>query len=164
MQYVRKGFSLTHISFLDAWSSGDYPSSFEYLHRYYDYAMHNKDRSQYQYALLNMAILQADFGSNDEAVAAMHETIATARENKDMPCLNFSLSWLYHFRTICEYDVKGNADQSLLGSDAKSLAFLKTKAQESNMWSVVSSTLMNEARLYLSQVRSIAFVPHRLGC
>ena len=85
------------ISFLDAWRAGDYPNSFDNLHRYFDYTMQNRDRLFYQYALMNLAVLQADFGCLDEAVAAMLETVSTARENKDLACLNFALNWLYHF-------------------------------------------------------------------
>ncbi|KAI9715434.1 MAG: anaphase promoting complex subunit 5 [Chrysothrix sp. TS-e1954] len=143
--------SLVHyIRFLDSWYAGDYQSSFDNLHRYYDYAMHNKGRSHYQYALLNMAILQADFGCYEDATAAMQETIATARENKDMPCLNFSLSWLYHFRTLYGEHTNDSSGTALVGKDRKSLEFLKSKAQENGMWSLVSSTLLNEAKLVLS--------------
>ena len=114
--------------------------------------MHNKDRSQYQYALLNVAILQSDFGCHSEAVAAMDEAIATARENKDTSCLNFCLSWLHHFRTLHGRELKSAAGESLPGSDDESLAFLKNKSRESRMWNVVSTTLLNEARLSLSKV------------
>ncbi|KAI9669138.1 MAG: anaphase promoting complex subunit 5 [Alyxoria varia] len=142
-------------SFLNSWYAGDYPSSFENLHQYYDYAMSNKDRSHYQYALLNLAILHADFGCYDEAMAAMEETIATARENKDIPCLNFSLSWLQHFCTF--YDGHPNngiapdatGTVAALGAGGRSLGFLKEKAKEFRMWSIVSSSLLNEARVDL---------------
>ena len=114
--------------------------------------MHNKGRSHYQYALLNMAILQADFGCYQEAMASMQETIATARENKDMPCLNFSLSWLYHFRTIYGQEVDIKTEKAFMGKDRKALEFLKSKAQENGMWSLMSSTVLNEAKLALSKV------------
>lgn len=141
--------------FLESWYAGDYTNSFENLHRYYDYAMHNKDRSQYQYALLNVAILQADFGCHSEAIAAMDEAIATARENKDTSCLNFCLSWLFHFRTLQARNHKSGAGEKLLpGSDEENLAYLKSKAHDSKMWNVVSTTLLNEARLSLSKVGS----------
>lgn len=132
---------------------GDYHSSFENLHRYYDYALNGKDRSRYPYALLNMAVLQADFGCHGEALAAIHETIATAREHKDMACLNFSLSWLHHFRTIYQGDQEDKPDGYMLESDSNGLAFLKTKAQENQMWSVMSSTLLSEAKLYIDKGR-----------
>lgn len=112
--------------------------------------MHNKDRSQYQYALLNMAIFQADFGCYDEAFAAMRETIATARENKDNACLIFSLSWLYHFRSIFGADKAHGSNEVSMGSDSQSLAFLKSRALENKMWVVASSTMLCQARLVSS--------------
>ena len=84
------------VHFFDAWKAGDYTSAFDNLHRYYDYAMQTREKIHYQYALLHMAILQADFGCFGEAIAAINETIATARESQDMTCLSFSLSWLNH--------------------------------------------------------------------
>ena len=147
---------ITSHRFLDGWYAGDYPTAFEFLHRYYDYALQNRDRSQYQYALLNMAILQADFGCYPEAVAAMDETIGTARENKDTACLNFSLSWLYHFRTV--FGAKGalHANQVLADSDSKSLAFLRARAFDSKMWVVATSTVLSQARLAVSMGRDPA--------
>ena len=85
----------------------------------------------------------------------VQETIATARENKDMQCLNFSLSWLYHFRTLYGKEIDSNVQAPFLGNNRKALEFLKTKAQENNMWSLVSSTLLNEAKLILAKVNSL---------
>ena len=113
--------------------------------------MNNKDRSHYQYALLNMAILQADFGCYSEAMAAMNEAIGTARENKDMSCLNFCLSWLYHFRTIHGRAIEGGGAGSLLGPENESLAFLKSKTQDGKLPNIHSTTLLNEARLSLAK-------------
>ena len=114
--------------------------------------MHHKDRTFYQYALLNLAVLQADFGCFSEAVVAMQEAISTARDNNDTGCLNYSLSWLYHFgkehpEAMAEIQRKG-----VLGTEREALAFLKAKAKESNMWSLLSTTLLSEARLSLSNV------------
>ncbi|GME39785.1 hypothetical protein GTA08_BOTSDO02237 [Neofusicoccum parvum] len=95
--------SLAHfVKFFDAWRAGDYTSSFDNLHRYFDYTMQTRDKTYYQYALLHMAILQADFGCFSEAIAAMNETIATARENQDMSCLNFSLSVTNLSDVVCD--------------------------------------------------------------
>lgn len=138
--------------FLDSWKAGDYPSSFDNLHRYFDYTMHNRDRTFYQYALLNLAILQADFGCFDEAVVAMHETISTARENNDMDCLNYSLSWLYHFGKAHPQAVGEVRKSGVLGSDKEALTFLKAKAKETNMWGLLSTSLLSEAKLALSVV------------
>ena len=86
-----------YLRFLDSWRAGDFASAFDNLHRYFDYTMQSRDRTFYQYALLNLAILQADFGCHNEAIPAMQEAIATARENRDTVCLNYCMSWLYHF-------------------------------------------------------------------
>ena len=138
--------------FLDSWKAGDYPSSFDNLHRYFDYTMQSRDRTFYQYALLNLAILQADFGCFTEAIAAMQETISTARENKDMACLNYSLSWLYHFGKAHPEEIGEIQKSGVLGTEKEALAFLKTKARDANMWSLLSTCLLSEARLSLTNV------------
>ncbi|KAF4635608.1 hypothetical protein G7Y89_g2487 [Cudoniella acicularis] len=151
--------SLSHyLNFLDAWRAGDYPTSFDSLHRYFDYTMNNRDRLFYQYALMNLAVLQADFGCFDEAVAAMLETVSTARENKDMPCLNFALNWLYHFGKAHPKLIPGSESTSMLGVERESLAFLRVKAKETGMWTLLSSSLLSEAKLGMSSGESIATV------
>lgn len=143
-------------SFLDAWRAGDYPTSFDNLHRYFDYTMQNRDRLFYQYALMNLAVLQADFGCFDEAVAAMLETVSTARENKDMACLNFALNWLYHFGKSHPNLMNGTESTNMLGVEREGLAFLRIKAKETGMWSLWSSSLLSEAKLGMSNGESIA--------
>src|SRR5689334_9733814 len=56
------GIQLNRSSFSDSWRSGEFPASFDNLHRYFDYTMQNRDRLFYQYALLNLGIVQSDFG------------------------------------------------------------------------------------------------------
>ncbi|KAL8818783.1 MAG: hypothetical protein Q9223_002662 [Gallowayella weberi] len=102
------------------------------------------------YALLNLAILQADFGCFSEAITAMQETIATARENNDMPCLNYSLSWLYQFGRTHPEEMAEIQKKGVLGSEKEALSFLKAKAKESSMWTLLSTTLLSEAKLILS--------------
>jgi anaphase-promoting complex subunit 5 len=118
--------------------------------------MQNRDRLFYQYALLNLAVLQADFGCYQEAVAAMQETVSTARENKDMGCLNFSLSWLYHFGKAHPNVIDEGDKTNMLGVEREGLVFLRTKAKESGMWSLWSSSLLSEAKMGLSSGESIA--------
>ncbi|SLM38451.1 Tetratricopeptide-like helical domain [Lasallia pustulata] len=148
--------SLNHyVKFLDSWRAGDYPSSFDNLHRYFDYTMHNRDRTFYQYALLNLAILQADFGCVTEALDAVHETISTARENKDMECLNFSLSWLYHFGKAHPRDISQAQKTGVLGGEKEALVILKAKAKDAGMWSLLSTSLLSEAKLALTNGDSV---------
>lgn len=143
------------VQFFDAWKAGDYTSAFDHLHRYYDYAMHTREKIHYQYALLHMAILQADFGCFGEAIAAINETIATARENQDMTCLSFSLSWLNHMAKAYPKQMKGAGYMSMLGSERDALTFLKAKAKENKMWTLLSASLLNEAKLALSTGDSV---------
>lgn len=140
------------VKFFDAWRAGDYTSAFDNIHRYYDYAMQTREKIHYQYALLHMAILQAEFGCFSEAIAAINETISTARENQDMTCLNFSLSWLHHMANAYPKQMKGSGYRGMLGSERDGLTFLKTKAKESKMYSLLSATLLSEAKLYMSTV------------
>ncbi|KAI1328167.1 anaphase-promoting complex protein [Xylariaceae sp. FL0255] len=149
--------SLSHyLSYLDAWRAGDYATSFEYLHRYFDYTMQNRDRSFYQYALMNLAVLQADFGCYKEAIAAMLETVSTARENRDMTCLNFALNWLFHFGRAHPEITQELESKSMLGTGKESLAFLRSKAKETGAWSLWSSALMSEALVCLGNGESVA--------
>jgi len=99
-----------------------------------------------------MAILQADFGCFSEAIAAMNETIATARENQDVSCLNFSLSWLNHLSKAYPREMKRAGYVGMLGSENANLDFLKSKAKETKMWNLYSSTLLSETKLLLSTV------------
>ncbi|GKT46048.1 anaphase-promoting complex subunit 5 [Colletotrichum spaethianum] len=147
---------LTFSSFLDAWRSGDYPTAFDFLHQYFDYTMQNRDRLFYQYALMNLAVLQADFGCYREAVAAMLETVSTARENRDMTCLNFALSWLFHFGRAHPDLVRDLEADSLLGTAKESLSYLRVKAKETGMWTLWASVLLSEAKLGLANGESVA--------
>lgn len=118
--------------------------------------MQNRDRLFYQYALMNLAVLQADFGCHKEAVAAMLETVSTARENRDMTCLNFALNWLFHFGRAHPDLVRDLETNSMLGTGKESLAFLRVKAKETGMWTLWSSVLLSEAKLGLTNGDSIA--------
>ncbi|EGX90107.1 anaphase-promoting complex subunit Apc5, putative [Cordyceps militaris CM01] len=149
--------SLTHyLSFLNAWRAGDYPSAFDLLHRYFDYTMQYRDRLFYQYALMNLAVLQADFGCHWDAVTTMLETVTTARENKDMTCLNFALNWLFHFGRAHPSLVRDLESDSLLGTGKESLAYLRVKSKESGMGALWSSVLLSEAKLCLINGESVA--------
>ena len=114
--------------------------------------MQNRDRTFYQYALLNLAILQADFGCHREAVSAIQEAISIARETHDMNCLNFCMSWLYHFGKAFPEELKDVQNTGMLGSEKEGLAFLQAKAKETEMWSLLSTSLLSEAKLELQNV------------
>lgn len=144
---------LTSRRYLDAWRAGDYTSAFDNLHRYFDYTMHsNSDRSAYQFALLNLAIIQADFECFSEAISAVQEAVAIARESHDMNCLNFCMSWLYHFGKAFPEQMREVQNSGMLGNEKEGLMFLKAKAKDTEMWSLMSTTLLSEAKLEMQQV------------
>jgi anaphase-promoting complex subunit 5 len=143
------------VKFSDALKAGDYTAAFDNLHRYYDYTMQTRDKSYYEYALLHMAVFQAEFECYGEAIAAVNEAIATARENQNMTCLNFSLSWLNHMSKAYPKQMKGVGYIGVLGSERDGLIFLKSKAKEGKMYPLLSSTLLNEAKLSLATVRTL---------
>ena len=118
--------------------------------------MQSRDRVNYQYALLHMAVLHADFGCFDEAISAINETIATARENQDMTCLNYSLSWLYYLSKAYPSKMHGAGYGGLVKSEREGISFLKAKAKEGHLWSQLSSALLSEAVLVLSKVGSLS--------
>ena len=82
----------------------------------------------------------------------MKEAISTARDNKDMACLNFCMSWLYHFGKAYPSEMKEIQKSGMLGSELEGLSFLKAKAKESEMWNLLSTSLISEAKLGLQLV------------
>lgn len=161
-QLSRSGVGLPYLfrylRFLDAWRAGDYACAFDNLHRYFDFTVQSRERTFYQYALLNLSILQADFGCHSEAIPAMREAIATARENKDTTCLNFCMSWLYHFGKSFPTEMKEIKESGILGSEMEGLAFLKSRAKDAEMWSLLSTCLLSEAKLGLQHGDNLAGV------
>lgn len=147
-----------YLKFLDSWRAGDFASAFDNLHRYFDYTMHSRDKTYYQYALLNLAILQADFGCHEEAISAMQEAIATARENRDASCLNYCMSWLYHFGRAFPAQMQAVRETGVLGNESEGLQFLKSRARDAEMWTLLSTTLLSEAKLDLQQGQSVAHI------
>lgn len=87
--------SLPHfLSFFDHWRAGQYTSALESLHRYFDYSLISQAgngnggdgrdgqggmRGLYQYALLHLSVLHADFGHWEAAGESMEECIATGK-------------------------------------------------------------------------------------
>ena len=153
------------LAFFEYWRSGQYTMAVESLHRYFDYSLAKTSASEgsasgngsgsvkvyYQYALLHLSVLHADFEAWGESVDAMEECIATARENQDQGCLNFALSWLLYLRQAHPDSAAGSFEHlaKLVGGgngDQDEIAFLKSKAREGRVWSLLSSTLLEEAK------------------
>ncbi|OQO00617.1 hypothetical protein B0A48_13107 [Cryoendolithus antarcticus] len=157
--------SMQHfMSFFEAWRANQYSRALENLHRYFDYSIANKSAAEstdaggsvklyYQYALLHLSVLHADFEHWTESQAAMEECIATARENQDSECLTFALSWTLYLRQVNATRSSTSLPSRDKGSHGQSshgeLAFLKQRGKDSRQWSLVSSTLLEEAKLEL---------------
>lgn len=55
--------------FLSCIRVGEYEGAIENLHRFFDYCLLNRETPLYQYALLNLAILEHKFGHKQKALA-----------------------------------------------------------------------------------------------
>ena len=78
--------SLVHfLAFYESWRAGEYTMALENLHRYFDYSLSASrgaedaagPRVQYQYALLHLSVLHADFERWQESVESMEECVIT---------------------------------------------------------------------------------------
>jgi anaphase-promoting complex subunit 5 len=77
------------MNFFEAWRAGQYTLALEELHRYFDYSIASKGAAAagqgdsvkvyYQYALLHLSVLHADFERWEEALGTMEECIATGK-------------------------------------------------------------------------------------
>jgi anaphase-promoting complex subunit 5 len=77
------------MDFFEAWRAGQYTLALEELHRYFDYSIASKGAAAggqgdgvkvyYQYALLHLSVLHADFERWEEALGTMEECIATGK-------------------------------------------------------------------------------------
>ena len=77
------------MDFFEAWRAGQYTLALEELHRYFDYSIATKGAAAggqgegvkvyYQYALLYLSVLHADFERWEEALGTMEECIATGK-------------------------------------------------------------------------------------
>ncbi|ODV98164.1 hypothetical protein PACTADRAFT_47967 [Pachysolen tannophilus NRRL Y-2460] len=133
--------SIYYIKYLECLKNGDYEASFENLHRYFDYMMSNKQKILYHYALLSLATLHASFGSDEEAIRSIEEAILVARENKDLNCLNYLLTWVFNFikdkphLSLANSTNTDNSSNSMdfegdYSDNIKILNFLKIKTKE----------------------------------
>ena len=79
------------MDFFEAWRAGQYTLALEELHRYFDYSIATKGATAggqgegvkvyYQYALLHLSVLHADFERWEEALGTMEECIATGEHS-----------------------------------------------------------------------------------
>ncbi|RUS31072.1 anaphase-promoting complex subunit 5-domain-containing protein [Jimgerdemannia flammicorona] len=83
-----------YVSALNDIRRGEYEAALVALHRFFDYCLLNRERPMYQFALLNLAILESRFGHVQQALWAVESAIEIARENRDRECLSYALRYL----------------------------------------------------------------------
>lgn len=91
------------LSYLNNLRVRDLPNCIEALHRTFDrnaekYSQNptqhdNASKSNFQYSLLNLAILHTLFDHNEEALKCLKECIMIAQENGDRVCLQLAQLW-----------------------------------------------------------------------
>ncbi|CAO3675558.1 unnamed protein product [Umbelopsis vinacea] len=131
-----------HVRFLSCIRVGEYEGAIENLHRFFDYSMLNRETPLYQYALLNLAILEHKFGHKQKALAAITEALDVARENHDEDCLTQALSWLTFIESNHNSGVK---QKFFFGEDKsknKNVAFLKSMDM---LWDIKSKLQRGDA-------------------
>lgn len=77
------------IEYLDRCRAGQYTVALESLHRYFDYTLNASQgsagpgsaKSYYQYALLHLSVLHAEFGNTEESRETLEECIAIGKLN-----------------------------------------------------------------------------------
>lgn len=92
-----------YLSYLNNLRVRDLPNCIEALHRTFDrnaekYAQNSSQesvsKSNFQYSLLNLAILHTLFEHNEEAMKCLKECIMIAQENGDRVCLQLAQLWM----------------------------------------------------------------------
>jgi len=126
------------------------------MHSYFDNTVLDPKTPYHPYAMLNMAICNAEFGCYSEAVTSILQCVTTARENKDTQCLNYALNWLYHFTQQHPQYAKDIEAANTLGNGKEGLAYLRVRAKDVGMWVLCSAALLGEAKLILQNGESVA--------
>lgn len=150
-QEISKIPLIFYLNYLESLKHLDYENSFKNLHRYFDYMMSNKHNVFYHYALLNLANLHSLFNSDNEAINAIEESISVARENKDIKCLNFLLTWLFNF--LKDHP---NLNHDFFVSNDQLIQFLKSKTYEVNSTSLHSIAYQADATQLIIEGGSIS--------
>lgn len=126
------------------------------MHSYFDNTVLDPKTPYHPYAMLNLAICNAEFGCFGEAVSSILQCVTTARENRDTQCLNYALNWLYHFTQQHPQYVQEIEAANTLGNGKEGLAYLRGRAKDVGMWVLCTAALLGEAKLCLRNGESVA--------
>lgn len=93
-------FDVHYLSYLNCLRVKEFCGAVNSIHHYFNrltYRVINMDDKSrgYRYTSLNLAILNAFFNHNEEAMSYLKESIAVAHEVNDHVCLQHALMWMY---------------------------------------------------------------------
>ncbi|KAL1926716.1 hypothetical protein VTP01DRAFT_5611 [Rhizomucor pusillus] len=88
------------LRFLNYIRTGEYEAANDSLRRFFDSCLDVRDIPIYQYALLNLGIMEVKFGHASQALAVFEEALSMARDHQDPECLNEILSWVRYIQGI----------------------------------------------------------------
>lgn len=96
-KYLPSIANIYYLSFMNCLYSKEKESTLEQLYRFFDYSgilNYNKNKTLYQYGLINLAMFHSFFGEIEMEKRALEEAVYMSKRNKDYECLSYSLCWL----------------------------------------------------------------------
>ncbi|KAJ1960562.1 hypothetical protein IWQ62_004184, partial [Dispira parvispora] len=146
-QQLYPGLPKIHFSrYLYAARTGNYEAALYHLHRYFDYYNSQGNRTLYQYALLNLACLEAQFEHHEEARRILQEAIDVARENRDRACLGYASFWLHHLG-----HPSPTSALPPVCTEAQTLGSLTGQTEELQLWNIRCLTELQQAQYHLQR-------------
>ncbi|KAL8839070.1 MAG: hypothetical protein Q9170_001906 [Blastenia crenularia] len=79
-----------------------------------------------------------------------------AKPGSVVPDVLYYMHWLNQFGRTHPGELTAIQKKGILGSEKEALSFLMAKAKESNMWALLSGTLLSEAKIVLSNGESVS--------
>ncbi|KAI8336672.1 anaphase-promoting complex subunit 5-domain-containing protein [Chlamydoabsidia padenii] len=104
------------VRFLNYIRTAEYEGAVSNLHRFFDYCFLSKGTPLYQYALLNLGVLEAKFGHSRDALYAFEDAMNVAREYHDDDCLNEIQSWISFVKGTLNGQYKTNDAVEIVNS------------------------------------------------
>ncbi|ORX44493.1 hypothetical protein BCR36DRAFT_359592 [Piromyces finnis] len=95
--YLPSIANVHYLSFLNCLYAKERENTLEQLYRFFDYSgmlNYNKDKTLYQYGLINLAMFHSFFNEIDMEKICLEEAVYMSKINKDYECLSYSLCWL----------------------------------------------------------------------
>lgn len=141
-------FDVHYLSYLNCLRVKEYCGAVNAVQHYFNRqtcrvtSLDEKSRG-YRYTSLNMAILNAYFNHNEEAISYLKESISVAHQVNDHICLQHALMWMY---TLC----KKNKSTMLKCS--------VTRSKELELHQITSFSLQSLAQYLVENAQSPAFV------